>query len=132
MKTRMIWGNLISRNLEATAKFYSELGFKQNGKYTSADLVSFSFGDSNFVINFFTEESLKMGKEGKWVDAKRENEVLFSLSADSKEEVDQWLEKVKSAGATIFEEPTSIEQGYSFGFADPDGHKYNILYWPGM
>ncbi|MBD3582147.1 VOC family protein [Flavobacterium selenitireducens] len=132
MKTRMIWANLISRNLEVTSKFYSDLGFKQNGKHNSADLVSFSFGDSNFVINFFTESGLKMGKDGKWVDAKRENEVLFSLSADSREEVDQWVEKVKSAGATIFEAPQNFEQGYTFGFADPDGHKYNILYWPGM
>lgn len=132
MKTRMIWANLISSNLEATTKFYGELGFKQNGTHGTADLVSFSFGDSNFVINFFTEKGLKMGKEGKWADANQENEVLFSLSADSREEVDQWLEKVKAAGATIFEPPRDIEKGYSFGFADPDGHKYNVLYWPGM
>jgi len=132
MKTRMIWANLISNDLDATSKFYSDLGFTQNQGHGSSDLVSFSFSESGFIINFFTETGIKMGKEGQWVDAKRENEVLFSLSADSKEEVYQWLETAKAAGAKIFEEPANIGEGYSFGFADPDGHKYNVLYWPGM
>lgn len=132
MKTKMIWANLISSDLAATEKFYTELGCRKNGTHGSSDLVSFSFTDSNFVINFFTKSGLKMGSEGKWVNAKKENEVLFSLSAGSREEVDQWLEKVKAAGATIFEEPQNVGPGYSFGFADPDGHKFNFLYWPGM
>jgi len=132
MKTRMIWANLISHDLEATEKFYSNLGFSKNGKYTTEDLVSFSFGDTGFVINFFTEKGLKMGKDGQWVDAKRENEILFSLSADSVDEVHQWFQKVKAEGAVVFEEPQSIGEGYSFGFSDPDGHKFNVLYWPGM
>ena len=48
------------------------------------------------------------------------------------EEVDQWMEKAKQAGGTVFSEPQNYLQGYTFGFADPDGHKFNVLYWPGM
>ena len=63
---------------------------------------------------------------------KNANEILFSLSANSKEEVEQWVEKVRSANGTLFSEPQNFEQGYTFGFADPDNHKFNVLYWPGM
>ena len=62
----------------------------------------------------------------------KDKEVIFSLSAVSKEEVNNWVEKIKSAGGTIFSDPQDYEKGYTVGFADPDGHKFNILYWPGM
>ncbi|HEY1195600.1 VOC family protein [Flavobacterium sp.] len=131
MKTRMIWGNLVSRNIEKTIAFYTALGFKQNGTETS-ELVSFTFSESNFIINFFTPKRFEWALKGKIVNTELNNEIIFSLSADSREEVDLWLEKVKKAGGTIFSEPENYELGYTFGFADPDGHKFNFLYWPGM
>lgn len=69
---------------------------------------------------------------GKVADTKHENEIIFSLSADSRENVDEWYEIVQKAGAKIFSEPENFQQGYTFGFTDPDGHKFNFLYWPGM
>lgn len=131
MKTRLIWGNLVSGNLKRTAAFYTALGFKQNNG--NAEFVSFVFGEtSHFIINFFTEERLSNPVNGGLSILKNANETIFSLSAESREEVDQWVEKVKQAGGTIFSEPQNYEQGYTFGFADPDNHKFNVLYWPGM
>ncbi|WP_343748630.1 VOC family protein [Fluviicola sp.] len=131
MKTRLIWGNLVSGDLKKTAAFYTALGFKQH--HGSEELVSFVFGEtSQFIINFFTEERLSNPVNGGLSILKNANEAIFSLSADSREEVDQWVEKVRKAGGTIFSEPQHYEQGYTFGFADPDNHKFNILYWPGM
>lgn len=84
------------------------------------------------MINFFLPKRFEKALNGKITDAKTENEIIFSLSAKSVEEVDQWHEKVKQLGGTIFCEPEKFEVGYTFGFADPDGHKFNFLYWPGM
>lgn len=132
MKTRLIWGNLVSNDLQKTIQFYSDLGFKQNGKETD-ELVSFIFAENNFIINFFTAERFeKTALKGKLANTKIENETIFSLSADSREEVNQWFEKIKQIGGTIFSEPENFQEGYTFGFADPDGHKFNFLYWPGM
>lgn len=126
----MIWANLASADLERTTKFYTALEFESNGG--SKELVSFFYGKSKFVINFFTTERLEDFAKSKMADLEQQNEIIFSLSAGSKEEVDQWHEKVKKAGGKIFLEPQNYEQGYTFGFADPDGHKFNFLYWPGM
>ena len=116
-------------NLEQTTKFYTELGFKPNGN--SKELTSFIFGESNFVIHFFVKEQLEKFVP-KIANLTNGNEIMFSLSAKDKEEVDKWAEKVKKAGGKVFMEPTKYEQGYTFGFSDPDGHKFNVLYWPGM
>lgn len=129
MEPKFIWANLASADLEKTTKFYSELGFESNGKMDEG--TSFFFGQNKFVINFFIEQRLKKDVNGN-IGIPKENEVIFSLSAGSKEEVNNWAEKVKSAGGTIFAAPQDYEKGYTFGFADPDGHKFNILYWPGM
>jgi predicted lactoylglutathione lyase len=131
MKIRMIWGNLVSHNIEKTIEFYTALGFKQNGKETE-DLVSFIFAENNFIINFFAPKRFETALKGKLANAKSENEIIFSLSANSREEVDLWYKKIKEIGGTIFSEPENFEVGYTFGFADPDGHKFNFLYWPGM
>jgi predicted lactoylglutathione lyase len=131
MKTKMIWGNLVSHDLQQTIKFYTDLGFKQNGQETD-ELVSFIFAENNFIINFFVAKRFENALRGKLSNSKTENEIIFSLSAESREDVDRWYEKVKQIGGTIFSEPEDYEVGYTFGFADPDGHKFNFLYWPGM
>ncbi|EJG02431.1 MULTISPECIES: VOC family protein [Flavobacterium] len=131
MKTKMIWANLVSNDLQQTIQFYTDLGFKQNGQNTE-EIVSFSIAENNFIINFFTTDRFKTALKGNLANSKNENEIIFSLSAESREEVDLWYEKVKKAGATIFSEPENYQLGYTFGFADPDGHKFNFLYWPGM
>ncbi len=127
----MIWGNLVSHDIAKTIEFYTALGFKQNGKETE-DLVSFIFAENNFIINFFVPKRFETALKGKLANAKSENEIIFSLSANSREEVDLWYKKIKEIGGTIFSEPENFEVGYTFGFADPDGHKFNFLYWPGM
>jgi predicted lactoylglutathione lyase len=132
MKPKSVWANLAVEDLGRTTKFYTQLGFKPNSPHTSDELTSFFISDSNFVIHFFLKEKLQPAMKGEIVDTKHANEIIFSLSASSREEVDTCMEDVKKAGGTIFSAPENFQQGYTFGFADPDGHKFNVLYWPGM
>jgi predicted lactoylglutathione lyase len=132
MESKLIWANLVSTDLEKTTKFYKTLGFQQNGEGEAGEGVSFFFGQKNFVINFFTRERLSEKVNGNLTDPKKENEVMFSLSAATRDEVDQWVEKVKEAGGTVFSNPQAYQKGYTFAFADPDNHRFNVLYWPGM
>src|SRR4030095_17211400 len=132
MESKLIWANLVSGDLEKTNKFYTELGFKPYGKYKVDEGTSFFLGPNNFVINFFARQRLEKDVNGNLSIPKGKNEVIFSLAAESKDVVDSWVEKVTSAGGTIFSEPQDYEAGYTFGFADSDGHKFNVLYLPGM
>ena len=133
MKTKRIWANLATTNLEWTIKFYTALGFKQNGQYSQeSELVSFSFGQDDFVINFFVKDILQKNTHTPLSDLKSGNEVIFSMSVASREELEEWVNAVKNAGGKITAEPYKIGEGYTFVFADPDGHRFNILFWPGM
>jgi predicted lactoylglutathione lyase len=127
MKTQRIWANFSSQDLERTTKFYKQLGFKQNG--ASDQLTSFFFGEKDFIIHFFLKNILEPAIKGQIIDTKAGNEIIFTLSADSKEEVNSWEKEVQQAGGTIVSRPEEFGEGYyGFVFADPDGHKFNVFH----
>ena len=127
MNPKMIWSNLTVSDLDRTTKFYTALGFKSNGR--SGDLTSFFFGNNNFVMHFFLTEKMKANVEIEISDAHIANEVMFTLSAQTRDEVDLWAEEVKNAGGTIISKPAAFGEGYyGFVFADPDGHKFNVFH----
>lgn len=128
MKTK-IWANLGVKNVEKSRAFYTKLGFEKNAGLESDELASFLFGEDNFVIHFFKEDSLKKGMKGELADLSKGNEVIFTMSAETKEEVDDWAVKVKDAGGSVFSPPEEFQGMYGCAFADPDGHKFNILKW---
>lgn len=126
----MIWANLAVADLDRTQKFYTELGFKPNHPHSSNELVSFFFGENDFVIHFFLKEvirnNLKMMEFG---DPHTANEIIFTLSAESRDQADRWAEEVEKAGGTVISPPESFgPHYYGFVFADPDGHKFNVFH----
>lgn len=131
MNPKKIWSNLAVSDLDRTTKFYSELGFKPNG--SSKELTSFLFGENNFVMHFFLKDILKISINGEIADSHKINEILFTLSAQSIEQVNDWAMEVENAGGKIITKPEAFGEGYyGFLFADPDGHKFNIFYMEGL
>ena len=131
MKPKKIWSNLAVSNLERTNKFYTELGFKPNG--TSKELTSFFVGEDDFVMHFFLKDILKTSIKNEIADSQNVNEVLFTLSAESKDQVDNWEKEVERAGGKIISKPEEFGKGYyGFVFADPDGHRFNVFYMEGL
>ncbi|WP_221389943.1 VOC family protein [Dyadobacter sp. NIV53] len=124
-----IWGNLGVKDVERTKAFYTKLGFKQNTGPESDELVSITFGDEGFIINFFKEDSLKKAMKGELADLSKGNEIMFSISAETEEEVNDWAVKIKDAGGVVFSQPEAFHGMYGCAFTDPDGHKFNILKW---
>ena len=126
MKAKKIWGNFSVKDAKRTNQFYTQLGFTPNKPNNDPKLASFLFGDDDFVVHFF--------EQGSQIDeyltsgSKTTSEIIFTLSAETEAEVKEWAEKVKNAGGTIFHEVGRDETNhYGFAFADPDGHKFNVL-----
>jgi predicted lactoylglutathione lyase len=127
MKPKKIWSNLAVSDLDRTTKFYTELGFKFNG--SSKELTSFFVGDDDFVIHFFLKNIIETNMKLKFADTKNAIEVMFTLSAESKDQVDKWAKEVEKAGGKIISRPEEFGEGYyGFVFADPDGHTFNVFY----
>ena len=107
------------------------MGFKPNG--SSKELTSFLFGENNFVMHFFLKDILKISINGEIADSHKVNEILFTLSAQNIEQVNDWAIEVENAGGKIITKPEAFGEGYyGFLFADPDGHKFNVFYMEGL
>jgi predicted lactoylglutathione lyase len=126
MKAKKIWANFSVKDADRTNQFYTQLGFEPNNTNNYPKLASFRFGDDGFVIHFF--------EQGSQIDeyltpvSINNSEIIFTLSAETEEEINQWVTNVKAAGGSVFQEAGRSDEGYySFGFADPDGHRFNVL-----
>ncbi|WP_374027688.1 VOC family protein [Bdellovibrio bacteriovorus] len=124
------WINLPSKDIEKTRKFYTELGFEMNTAHAAPHMVGMFLGSKKVVLNIFPDVMFKEFIGGAAVTESHESgEVLFSLGADSVEEVDDWASRAQKAGARSFGEPGDKDGWmYGCGFADPDGHRWNILF----
>ena len=130
MNPKKIWSNLGVSDIKRTTEFYNALGFKPNGKHSvTKELTSFLVGDDDFVIHFFLKDILETNMKVKIANTKNAIEVMFTLSAESKDQVDKWAKEVEKAGGKIISKPEEFGEGYyGFVFADPDGHKFNVFY----
>lgn len=124
-----IWANLGVKDVERTKAFYTKLGFQKNAGHESEELASFIFGDDGFVIHFFKDDHLKKAMGGELADLSKGNEIIFSISAETEEQVNDWAAKVEDAGGVVFDPPKAFQGMYGCAFTDPDGHKFNILKW---
>ena len=125
-----IWINLPVKNIEKSKIFFAELGFEFNKNYgnspTSACLL---IGQKNVVVMLFEEPAFKSFTQHGIADTKLGNEVLFSIGAESREEVDEIVKKVAEAGGTVFATPGEKDGWlYGCGFCDLDGHRWNVIY----
>jgi len=131
MDPKMIWANFAVSNLERTTQFYTRLGFKANG--SSDELTSFFFGEHNFVIHFFLKNVLQTNVRSEIADSQSVAEIVFTLSAKSREQVDDWEKEVEQAGGKVISRPETFGKDYyGFLFADPDGHRFNVFYMDGL
>ena len=91
-------------------------------------MVGILVGEKNVMLMLFLEDTFKGFVQTELSDTSKYSEVLFSFDAESKEEVDEMLIKVEKAGGKIMGKPDQNNWLYGFGFADLDGHRWNILY----
>ncbi|CAN5573230.1 VOC family protein [soil metagenome] len=127
--TKEIWLNLPVKNVEKSKAFFTALGYPFTSKHDNAAMAALLIGSNKFPVMLFEESVFKTFIQSEITDTKKNSELLISLDAESREEVDEYSKKVIAAGGTIYAEPAE-NQGWMYGFAfiDLDGHRWNVLY----
>ncbi len=127
--TKNIWLNLPVKDVQKSKIFFRKVGFSFNEKHETDSSACMMVGENNFVIMLFEEKMFARFTQNKLTDTNMSSEILISIDAESKVEVDELARKVEDAGGNIFSEPTE-NQGwmYGFGFSDLDGHRWNVLF----
>lgn len=129
MATKQVWINLPVKNALQTKDFFTHLGFRFLEERSTEQSACMLVGENNLVIMLFAEAMFQNFIQHQITDTSKSAEVLISIDAESREEVDELARKAKEAGGTVFDEPGE-NQGwmYGCGFCDLDGHRWNVLY----
>lgn len=128
--TRQLWLNLPVKDVALSREFFTKMGFPLNPHYGNGTAsASFLVGEKQTVLMLFPEETFKSFTRNELPDPHRSTQMLLSIDAESREEVDEMAKRAREAGGTVYAEP-SENQGwmYGCGFADLDGHRWNVLY----
>lgn len=120
--TKMIFINLPVRDVSRSTAFYEAIGARKNENFSDDSTSCMVFSETIFAM-LMTHEKFSQFNAKPIADAKKTNEALFAINADSREEVDALLDKIAAAGGKP--DPSPLQDHgfmYSRSFEDPDGH----------
>lgn len=124
---RNLYINLPVKDLERSVDFFEALGFSFNPKFTDENAACLIINERTGVM--LLVESFFAGFTKKPIaDARASTETLLALSLDSRAEVDEFMAKALAAGATPTIEAKDYGFMYQHGFADPDGHQWEVFW----
>jgi uncharacterized protein len=122
-----IFVNLPVKDLQQSITFFTELGFTFNPQFTDEKATCMIVGEHIFVM-LLVEEFFQTFTKKEIADARKSTEVILALSADSREKVDQMVNKALEAGGTKSNEPQDHGWMYGWSFQDLDGHLWEVVY----
>jgi predicted lactoylglutathione lyase len=127
--SKELWLNLPVKDLNKSKAFFSEIGFPLHPEHVGReDMAGLVIGDKQVMVMLFPEATFKGFTGNELADTKQGTEVLFSIDAESREEVDELLRRAEQAGGTVYGRPQGEGWMYGGGFVDLDGHRWNVLY----
>lgn len=122
-----IFVNLPVKDLKKTMEFFKKLGFTFNKQFTDDKAASLEIGKNIFAM-LITEPFFKTFIKKEIADASKTAEVINAISVESKEQVDEMVDKAFAAGAVKYKEADDYGWMYSRSFQDLDGHLWEVLY----
>lgn len=127
---RQIFVNLPVKDMARSQAFFKALGLSFNPQFTNEQGACLEVGE-NFFAMLLVEPFFQGFTKLPISDAKKATEVLIALSVDSRAQVDEVVAKAVAAGATTPNAPMDHGFMYQHGFADLDGHQWEV-FWMDM
>ncbi|BCL23297.1 VOC family protein [Streptomyces tuirus] len=127
MYQQMIFVNLCTGDLGASKKFFTELGFTINEQFSDDTTASVVISETIVIMVHTREKYLQFTKK-EVADSTKTSEVLIALSSESREKVDELVEKAVAAGGSVSDE--TQDHGFMYGraFDDLDGHTFEVVW----
>ncbi|MEJ8671334.1 VOC family protein [Streptomyces sp. MS1.AVA.1] len=124
---QMIFLNLPVNDLGASKKFFTELGYSINEQFSDDTTASVVISETIVAMVHAHEKYAQFTKK-QITDATKSSEVLIALSSDSREKVDELVEKAVAAGGSVTGE--TQDHGFMYGraFDDLDGHTWEVVW----
>lgn len=128
LMVKQIFVNLAVKDLDKSVNFFTKLGFKFNPQFTDENATCMIVGENIFVM-LLVEKFFKSFIPGKDImNTSKNAEALMGISGESREEIDEMISNVISAGGKEYRETTDYGWMYGRAFEDLDGHIWEIIY----
>lgn len=127
---KQIFVNLPIKDMARSQAFFKSLGLTFNAQFTNEQGACLELGENLFAM-LLVEPFFQGFTKLPISDAKKATEVLIALPLDSRAQVDELVGKAVAAGATTPNAPVDHGFMYQHGFADLDGHQWEV-FWMDM
>ncbi|MFJ4469462.1 VOC family protein [Streptomyces sp. NPDC089424] len=127
MYQQMIFVNLPVNDLDASKKFFTQLGYTINEQFSDESTASVVISET-IVAMLLTKPKYAGFTKKEIVDATKSSEVLLCLSAESREKVDELVDNAIAAGGSASGETQDYGFMYGRAFDDPDGHTWEVMW----
>ncbi|MFJ8110825.1 VOC family protein [Streptomyces sp. NPDC096132] len=124
---QMIFVNLPVNDLDASKKFFTELGYSINPQFSDDNAASVVISDT-IVAMLLTKPFYSTFTKKEIADATKTSEVLVALSAESREKVDELVDRALSLGGSPSGQTQDMGFMYGRSFDDLDGHIWEIVW----
>jgi predicted lactoylglutathione lyase len=126
MKTK-IFLNLAVKDLNRAISFFNELGFSTNPKFTNDKGACIVISESIFIM-LLVKEFYQTFTKKQICDSTTTSEALMALSVETREQVDEMMEKAIKAGGTDYQQSQDYGWMYQRTFLDVDGHHWEVFF----
>ncbi|OON76418.1 VOC family protein [Streptomyces tsukubensis] len=127
MYQQMIFVNLAVNNLEVSRKFFTDLGYALNTQFSDDRSASVVISDT-IVMMLLDKARFSDFTPKEISDPEKTSEVLIALSAESRDKVDELVDKALSVGGATVQETRDYGFMYGRSFQDPDGHIFEVMW----
>jgi predicted lactoylglutathione lyase len=125
--SRKLFVNLAVADLDRSVEFFTNLGFSFDPRFTDETATCMLIGEDAYAM-LLVKNRFKDFTNKEIVDSAKQVEALLAVSADSREEVDDLVEKALAVGGSRAGEPQDHGFMYERSFRDPDGHEWSFFW----
>lgn len=122
-----IFLNLPVADLQRSITFFTKLGYTFNPKFTDEKATCMIISDTIYVM-LLTKTFFQTFTKKEIVDASKAVECSICISAESKDAVNEIVNKAEAAGATVPDPATDYGFMYQHSFDDLDGHHWEFMW----
>jgi uncharacterized protein len=125
--SRKLFVNLAVKDLGRTVDFFTQLGFSFDPRFTDEQATCMILSEDAYVM-LLVEDRFRDFTKKELADPGTETEAILAISAESREAVDELVQKALAAGGRPSNDSMDYGFMYTASFQDPDGHLWEVLW----
>ncbi|WP_055699441.1 MULTISPECIES: VOC family protein [Streptomyces] len=126
MYQQMIFVNLAVDDVAASKRFFTELGYTLNPQFSTDDCACVVISET-IIAMMLSKQRYADFTQKEIADSTKTSETLLCLSAESREKVDELVDKAVAAGGTAGK-VQDYGTMYGRAYDDLDGHTWEIMW----